>query len=191
MCIFKIYQNILWNKSNYFYEVLLSKQQNTETKSRNSPQGSFYSIDVKNRASDGWLTIKIIVVVLNLTAPPVFQQQIGHEKNFRSIKRTIGGKGALTFWNQLQKIWNVSLLVASFGCFCTTRKPSSVRTWSDKFQPLQGLKKQQWPSGQSRVLIKVLEKLRKRIMRVKPNFKNNCVLRQDIASYHNKWIFIQ
>ena len=57
-------------------------------------------------------------------------------------KRTWGGTGALTFWNQLKIIpifWKVSLLVTRHGCLSTTQKPPA-RAWNGTLKALQGKK---------------------------------------------------
>ncbi|GFU63198.1 putative transposase [Trichonephila clavipes] len=104
----------------------------------------------------------------------------------------------------------MSLLVMSLGCLNTTRKPS-VRAWNGPLQHLQGQKskneqvknqkhadlfffdsqgivyKEFVPQGQTvnqHFYREVLERLRKRVMRVRQNIKNSWVLHHDNAPCH-------
>ncbi|GFU65584.1 putative transposase [Trichonephila clavipes] len=105
----------------------------------------------------------------------------------------------------------MSLLVMSLGCLNTTRKPSA-KAWNGTPQHLQGQKKARMSKSKIKSMLiclffvfliaresctkslclkakrhfyrEVLERLRKRAMRVGPNIKNSWVLHHDNAPCH-------
>ena len=90
--------------------------------------------------------------------------------------------------------WNISLPVTRLGCLSTTRT-QSARAWNGTLKVLQGQKKAFFDSQEivhkefvppyqevnQHFYRDVLERLRKRVMRMRPNIKNNWVLHLDNA----------
>lgn len=135
------------------------------------------------------------------------------QKTFRKTRRTSGRKGALFFWIKLKMtpiFRNMSLLVTRLGCLrcsetkrqsmewhtSTSPRPKKARMAKSKikcmlicFFDIHGIVHKEFvPQGRQTVnqyfYREVLERLRKRVIHVRPNIKNKWVLHHDNARCH-------